>query len=109
MLERGLNEFAIQFYISEIIQMTNHVLLLPMDSYDLSLDGVLQHLMQGGGDSIGIVDPGASQKTRIRRTDVHHIESGVKYLSSHLDWDVHLPMDHPLRSIKSSHHYIAGF
>ena len=65
--------------------------------------------MQGGGDSSDIVDPGASQQTGIRRTDVHHVESGVEHLSSHLDWDVYLSVDHPLRTIKSSEHYVAGF
>ena len=56
MLERSFDELAIQFHISERIQMTNHVLLFPVDNYDLPLDRVLQHLMQSGSDSSSIVD-----------------------------------------------------
>ena len=88
--------------------MAYHILLLAMNRYDFPLDWVFEHLVQRRSDGPSIVDPGSSQQARVGGTDVHHIKCGVESLRSHFNWDVHLPVDHPFRTVKGSENDIAG-
>ena len=53
------------------------------------------------------MDPRVTQQTRIRWSDIHNVEGGVKGLGTNLDGDVHLPMHPSFRTIESPYYNVA--